>query len=167
MFYDDIYKIVNPQPEVTITRQEDYPTDTIKEIVFELDGNIEDSTYLTNFLKLNKYRFKFDNKKWSYKNTEQKDTYVNFYKENIDEIMKKDSLNNKDFKKDEFINKLEEISGGKEIENKAVPVNQTEQNSLKTTIKQKLPEKKNPQKTVNDIKSNKVKDPEKVGEGKV
>lgn len=122
-------------------------TDSINklDIEFEFDGNKKDMVFKTSYPKLEKYRFKFDNKKWAYKNTEQKDTYVNFYKENIDDIMKKDSLNNKDFKKDEFINKLEVISGGRKIENeeieKTTPQIVKKANIPLTNVKSKAPTK--------------------------
>lgn len=119
MFYDDIYKIINPQPEVTITRQEEMqtnsPTDTIKEIVFEFVGDKKDMVFKTNFPKLEKYRFRFDNKLWSYKNEKGQNKYDDFYRETINEIMKVDSL---DFDEYKFKKSLEEISGGKEILNK-------------------------------------------------
>ena len=115
------------------------------DIEFEFDGNKKDMVFKTSYPKLEKYRFKFDSKKWSYKNTEQKDTYVDFYKENIDEIMKKDSLNNKDFKKDEFLNKLEAISGGRKIENeeieKTTPPIVKKANIPLTNVKSKAPTK--------------------------
>lgn len=92
-------------------------TDEIKELVFEIDVDNNDTVYITNYPKLEKYRFKYDNKKWSYKNKEGKDPYEDFFKETIDDIIKNDSLNKNDFKKDEFIKKLEEKSSHK-VENK-------------------------------------------------
>lgn len=119
MFYDNIYKIINPQPEGTSTRQEEIqtnsPTDTIKKIVFEFVGDKKDMVFKTNFSKLEKYRFRFDNKLWSYKNEKGQNKYEDFYRETINEIKKVDSL---DFDEDKFKKSLEEISGGKEILNK-------------------------------------------------
>lgn len=93
------------------------PTDTIKKITFVADGSQKDSSvYKTNYSKIEKYRFKVDNKKWTYKNTEGKNKYADFYKKNLDEIIKKDSLKMDDKTKTEFLEALEEKGGVKILE---------------------------------------------------
>ncbi len=132
MFYDDIYKIVNPQPEVTITRQEDIqtnnPTDTIKEIVFEKEVKGNESVYKTDFPKLDKYRFKFADANWSFKDSTSGKPYTNFYVETIDDINNKEKLNLDKSQKGEFLKNLEEVSSHK-VENEKVET--TKQETLK------------------------------------
>jgi hypothetical protein len=83
----------------------DIQHDTISLITFELDGKIEDSTYLTNFPKLEKYRFKFAKGKWKYNKDNQSDQ--DFYVEEIKKIIKNNHLNLTEI---DFKNKLESIS---------------------------------------------------------
>lgn len=96
------------------------PTDTINEIVFDtVSWSKDSSVYKTNYSKLEKYRFKVENKKWTYKNTERKNQYADFYKKNLEEIIEKDSLKMDEKTKTEFLEALGKI-GGEEILEKVV-----------------------------------------------
>ena len=155
-------------PPIVIGSEETGPSlgtqkDTISEIVFELDGNIGDSTYLTHFLKLNKYRFKFDKQKWSYMNKKGKNKYDDFYHETINQIKKVDSL---DFDEDKFKKSLEEISGEKIIYKKdlVTPGKQKTQKNI-TPTKPSEPNKTENRTPKNNSKN--VIDLEKVGNDKV
>lgn len=103
-----------------VQTEETPPTDTIKKITFLADGSPKDSSvYKTNYPKLEKYRFKINDKKWTYKNTEEKNKYADFYKKNLDEIIKKDSVKMDDKTKTEFLKSLGKI-GGENILEKVV-----------------------------------------------
>lgn len=97
---------------------------TKSEIKFEVLIEIKDSIYKTKYKNLDKYKFRFKNKKWQYKNTEKSPIenkgYTDFFKETLDDIIKVNPSSNFDEnKKDEFIRKLEEESGHK-IVNKEI-----------------------------------------------
>jgi hypothetical protein len=107
------------------------------------EGSPMDSTYKTNFPKLEKYRFQFRNKKWKYKNTEGKDEYNDFFVNNLNEIIKKDSL---DFGEDlrlEFFKNLEVISG-RTVSKKEVKENNAEEAKNKQEVTEKDSQKNNP-----------------------
>jgi hypothetical protein len=93
--------------------------DSLK-IDFIIDTTAKDSNvYLTNYPKLNKYRFRIDNKKWSYKNTEGKNKYVAFYQSTLNDINKVDSLSFNQDKKNEFLKSLAKM-GKQEVLKKKV-----------------------------------------------
>lgn len=128
-------------------------------IEFEFDGNKKDMVFKTSYPKLEKYRFKFDNKKWSYKNTEQKDTYVDFYKKTIDEIIKVDSLVFDNSQKDYFMQQLEKKSGHP-VPNKDTPLNASSRDkktSSETVKKNNDETSKTTTKANDNTKSNTVK----------
>lgn len=112
------------------------------------EGSPMDSTYKTNFPKLEKYRFQFINKKWKYKNKEGKDIYNDFYVNNLDEIIKKDSLDFGEDLKLTFFKNLKEISGHDVIkkEEKIISeeqVSKSEENTKSESVKSKPIEKNN------------------------
>ena len=120
-------QIVNEQPQ-NVKSEVKIDSTTI---TFIADGSVKDSSvFKTNYPKLEKYRFRLDNKKWSYKNTEKKNGYVVFYKSNLDEIIKKDSLHLNESQKNSFIENLEKI-GKQEILEK-------EENTDETSAKNKV-----------------------------
>jgi hypothetical protein len=89
----------------------------------------KDSIYNTKYKNLGKYKFRFKNKKWKYKNTEkspkENEGYTDFFKETLDDIIKENTSSNFDEnKKDEFLKQLEEKSGHKVI-NKENPEDNT------------------------------------------
>lgn len=140
---------VENNPPIVIKSGETQPTveiqqDTISTIAFELDGKIEDSTYLTNFPKLKKYRFKFDNKLWTYKNIEKKpnpkDGFTAFYKESLDDIINANPpLEFDKAKKEDFFKNLREASGHP-IKNRAVKIEENKNSSeTKTSDLKKVP----------------------------
>jgi hypothetical protein len=93
------------------------PTDTINEIVFDtVSWSKDSSVYKTNYSKVEKYRFKVENKNWTYKNTERKNPYTAFYKNNLDEIIAKDSLQMDGKAKTEFLEALGKIGGERILE---------------------------------------------------
>lgn len=106
-------------------------------IKFEMDSsNGEKSTYRTNYKGLEKYRFRLDNKKWTYKNTKGKDKYVEFYKTNLDEIIKTDTLEFNEDIKNEFFKNLKEI-GNQEILDKKESSFSTKKNNNSSAVKAK------------------------------
>ncbi|TXH79086.1 MAG: hypothetical protein E6Q79_00450 [Romboutsia sp.] len=131
---DEENQIVNEQPQNV---KNEVKKDSIT-ITFVADGSVKDSSvFKTNYPKLEKYRFRLDNKKWSYKNTEKKNGYVVFYKSNLDEIIKKDSLNLNQSQKNSFIENLEKI-GKQEILDKEDSIqNSSEKNKADTKTKKK------------------------------
>jgi hypothetical protein len=81
-------------------------------IVFSRDSSDTlEMVYKTNFPKLTKYRFRFKNGGWSYKNIERKNSYVAFDSSTIKTFNKVDSLQFDERKIAEFINALEQASG--------------------------------------------------------
>jgi hypothetical protein len=113
------WKNYNKEPETPQTERP-IPTETINEIVFDTVSSSKDSTvFKTNYSKIEKYRFKIENKKWTYKNTRSKNEYADFYRNNLDVIIKKDSLEMNEKKKTEFLEALGKI-GGEIILGKAV-----------------------------------------------
>jgi hypothetical protein len=98
------------------------------EYTFELIMEVNDSVYQSKYPKLEKYRFRFKDKNWLYKNTEGKDRYVDFKQETVDDIIKKDSLNMIDLKKDEFIKQLIKKSGHPVLNKEIVKPNTSSQN---------------------------------------
>lgn len=155
----------NPITHVDTTSSEvekPVPATINTEITFLPEGNLEDSVYKTEFPKLEKYRFKFDNKKWSYKNIEGKNSYVNFYQENIDEINKIDTLDFDPSKKEQFKNKLQQISG-KEIKKKAdEQVKTAVKTTPKTSPKTAAPATKSESKKKTKTQSKKTKDEDDI-----
>ena len=128
---DEENQIVNEQPQNT---DNELKIDSTT-ITFTADGSVKDSSvFKTNYPKLEKYRFRLDNKKWSYKNTEKKIGYVVFYKSNLDEIIKKDSLNLNESQKNSFIENLEKM-GNQEIVEKEEKIIESSNKSNKAKIK--------------------------------
>lgn len=120
------------------------------------EGSPMDSIYTTNFPKLEKYRFQFINKKWRYKNTEGKNIYNDFYVNDLDEIIKKDSINISADLKLEFLNNLKVISGHEIIKkedskNNADEISKAEQATKKESVKSKPIEKNKEIKTKTKI----------------
>lgn len=99
--------------ESTVEDDKNKPIDTSKksEITFSFEGNTEDSVFKTESPKLEKYRFRFEDSKWQFKNTKGKNEYQDFYIEKIEEINRIDTLNFDASKQEELKTKLEEISG--------------------------------------------------------
>jgi hypothetical protein len=126
MFSGEIEKMIHPKPVVANNSPADEDTknptpslQTQDEIKFVLETSSgKDSVYQTDYPKLDKYRFKFAGNKWSFKNNQKNNGYVDFYKETIEEINKMDSLN---IDKEKFIESLEMIST-KKIKTKPVEV---------------------------------------------
>jgi hypothetical protein len=115
-----IEKYNNPVVEEKIQIEDKKePSIDSTEIIFEYEGSQKDSSvFKTSFPKLEKYRFRLDNKKWSYKNTERRNRYVEFNKKTLDDIIKNDSLKfNEDLKK-EFFKNLKDKSGQEVIDKK-------------------------------------------------
>lgn len=130
------------------TTPEKTVVDTSK-IEFITEGSTGDSTvFSTTYPKLDKYRFRVDNEKWSYKNIKRKNKYVAFYKSNLDEIIKSDSLEFSEDKKNEFLNNLQKI-GQLEILDKEVKGNTPNENSKPKENNEKEASKKN---KVNEVK---------------
>ncbi|SEB06540.1 hypothetical protein SAMN05443667_11920 [Flavobacterium gillisiae] len=133
------------RPQNPISNQEANQNNstTASEITFNFEGPEKDSVFKTNYPKLDQYRFKFDNKKWSYKNKDGKDIYTDFYIETIEEINKSKPLNFNDKQKLQFLNSLKEKSDQeilkKETSEKVAP-----------TIKEPI---KKPAQTVNNKKT--------------
>lgn len=93
-------------------------TDSIPkaEKTFELLLENSDSLYKPKYQNLEKYRFRFKNGEWEYKNSKNspnpKDGYTAFYKESLDDIIKANPSSNFDkAKKEEFLKNLGEESG--------------------------------------------------------
>lgn len=106
-------------------------------IKFEKDSsNGEQTTYRTNYKGLEKYRFRLDNKKWTYKNTQGKDKYVEFYKTNLDEIIKTDNLEFNEDSKNKFFKNLKQIGNQEILDKKEIPVS-TEKNNNSSAVKAK------------------------------
>jgi hypothetical protein len=115
----NLWRNYNKVPE-TMQKEQSITTETINEIVFDTVGSSKDSSvFKTNYSKLEKYRFKVENKKWTYKNTERKNKYADFYRNNLEDIIKKDSLKMDEKTKTEFLEALGKI-GGEEILEKVV-----------------------------------------------
>lgn len=151
----------NKVPE-TMQKEQSIPTDTINEIVFDTVGSSKDSSvFKTNYSKLEKYRFKVENKKWTYKNTERKNKYADFCRNNLDDIIKKDSLEMNQKTKKAFFKALEE-KGGQKISDKEVkekpsdeikkPEEVIKKKALKQKEKKGIPASKNA-KPKNDLES--------------
>ncbi|CAM3774960.1 hypothetical protein FLGE108171_14625 [Flavobacterium gelidilacus] len=145
------WTIFFPKPEPvsnTLTGKEivpieDVKNDTISTILFEIDSTQNPKkVYKTNYPKLEKYRFSVDNNKWSFKNTERNNTYVVFFKTNLDDIIKKDTLDFNDDKKKEFFKNLEDKAGVK-IEEKEIVIETNKEASKKETVKQTSTKGKN------------------------
>ena len=131
---DEENQIVNEQPQ-RIDNELKIDSTTI---TFTADGSVKDSSvFKTNYPKLEKYRFRLDSKKWSYKNTEGKDKYVDFYKSNLDEIIKKDSLNLNESQKNSFIENLEKMGNQEIIEKKESTRDSSEKNKTAPKIPKK------------------------------
>jgi hypothetical protein len=101
-------------------------TDSIPkaEKTFELLFENSDSLYKPKYQNLEKYRFRFKDEKWEYKNIERspdpQDGYTAFYKESLDDILTENPLSKFDkAKKEEFLKNLEEVSSHK-VENEKV-----------------------------------------------
>ncbi|MFV8393190.1 hypothetical protein [Flavobacterium sp. LB2P6] len=117
------------------------PNDSISksENTFELLIENRDSLYKPKYQNLEKYRFRFKDEKWEYKNNDKapnaKDGYTDFYKETIDNIIKANPSSNFDKnKKEEFLKNLKEESGHP-IKNRAVQVEEnTNSNETKTSV---------------------------------
>ena len=140
------WKNYNKEPETPPTELP-IPTDTINQIFFDTVSSFKDSTvFKTNYLKLEKYRFKIENKKWTYKNTRGKNRYADFYRNNLDVIIKKDSLEMNEKTKTEFLKALGKI-GGEIILEKAV--------KEKTSVKIQKPEENSKKGVQNPVKSKK------------
>lgn len=104
--------------------------DTSK-IEFIPDNSIKDSmVFKTLYPKLDTYRFKLDNNKWSYKKGKNK--YVDFYKSNLDEIIKIDSLKFNDSLKINFFKNLEKIGGHEILEKEKKIINTPEKKKSET-----------------------------------
>jgi hypothetical protein len=95
------------------------------EYTFELLMENNDPVFQPKDPKLEKYRFRFKDKNWSYKNTKGQNVYADFYQATVDDIIKKDSLHKTDFKKDEFIQQLENKSGQTVSKQKTVKPNKS------------------------------------------
>jgi hypothetical protein len=89
-------------------------------IAFVEDADEKDAYKTSYDPKLEKYRFKYDskNKKWSYKNKEGRNKYVDFYKENLDEIIVTEKLDFDAAKRTAFLEELKKTSGKEEVKNK-------------------------------------------------
>lgn len=149
-------------------------TDSIpkSEKTFELLIENSDSLYKPKYQNLEKYRFRFKDIKWEYKNIEKspnaKDGFTAFYKESLDDIIKANPSSNFDKnKKEEFLKNLKEESGHP-IKNRPVQVeentnsNETKSSDLKKVskaAKAKTQETKSTKKDTQDPISN-------VGNGK-
>jgi hypothetical protein len=125
------------QNDIENSKDENLNIEELNQITFEFDGTKSDSVFKTNYPKLEKYRFKFGQNKWNFKNTEKENpTYKPFYKETIEEINKVDSLKLDENKKNQFLTNLKQTSG-QEVKNKEI---------------EKKPENKKPTQTVIDKK---------------
>lgn len=148
-FLRDDTPVIEDNP--TVIEEPSTPTTVVDsyKIEFINDGSTVDSAvFRTTYPKLDKYRFRVNNEKWSYKNTKRKNKYVAFYKSDLDEIIKSDSLEFSEDKKNEFLNNLQKI-GQLEILDKEVKGNTPNENSNpKETIKKEV---------LNDIKTKKDK----------
>ena len=147
--------IVEPSTPITIEKT---VFDTTK-IEFIVDSSIKDSNVFKTFYpKLDKYRFRVDNEKWSYKNTEGKNKYVAFYKNNLDEIIKSDSLELSVDKKNQFLDNLEKI-GKQVILEKAVKMNTSNEENIpkKSTKKGSEIKKETEDNTKSDVQFKKKK----------
>lgn len=131
---DEENKIVNEQPQ-NVKSEIKIDSTTI---AFVTEGSVKDSSvFKTNYPKLEKYRFRLDNKKWFYKNTKGKKKYVDFYKSNVDEIIKKDSLNLNESQKNSFIENLEKMGNQEIIEKKESTRDSSEKNKTAPKIPKK------------------------------
>ena len=149
----------NKVPE-TMQKEQSIPTDTINEIVFDTVGSSKDSSvYKTNYPKLEKYRFKINDKKWTYKNTEGKNKYADFYKKNLNEISEKDSLKMDEKTKTKFLEALGKIGGESILEKEEKEKSATEIKKPVAVTKKEAPKTKKettkPQNTQSEEKSNK------------
>lgn len=106
---------------------------------FELLMENNESVYIPKYQNLEKYRFRFKNEEWEYKNSKNspnpKDGFTAFYKESLDDIIKANPSSNFDKnKKEEFLKNLKEESGHP-IKNRPVQVEEnTNYNETKTSV---------------------------------
>lgn len=120
-------------------------TDSISksEKTFELLLENSDSLYKPKYQNLEKYRFRFKDEKWKYKNTEKsanvKDGFTAFDRESLDDIINANpSLNFDKAKKEEFLKNLKEESGHP-IKNRAVKIEDNKNSSeTKTSVSKKV-----------------------------
>jgi hypothetical protein len=127
---------VSNEPIVQEIATKEEVNDTISTIIFEIDSTESaNNVYKTNYAKLEQYRFRVDNKKWSFKNTKGNNTYVVFFKTNLDDIIKKDTLDFNDDKKKEFFKNLEE-KAGVNVEEKEIVIETKKEAPKKETVKQ-------------------------------
>lgn len=137
-------KDIKPDEYSTLIQDEATQPDSTKqivkndsEIIFYRDSaEMDNKVFKTDYPKLRKYRFRLDTKKWSYKNTPIVKEYVDFYKQTLDEIIKPDTLDFNQSKKDEFFKKLEEI-GRKPVLDKPIAKSTSQKNSDKRETKTK------------------------------
>jgi hypothetical protein len=142
------------------------PTDSISksENTFELLIENGDSLYKPKDPKLEKYRFRFKDKSWTYKNTQknpsEKDGYTSFFKETINKIIDANPDSNFDEnKKDYFIQQLEKKSGHP-VSNKDTPMNASSRDkktSSETVKKNNVETSKTTTKANGTTKNNTVK----------
>jgi hypothetical protein len=140
-----------------IIQESTLPDQTVKTVLdsskieFIADGSIKDSSvFKTLYPKLDKYRFILDNNKWSYKNTKGKNKYVEFYKSNLDEIIRIDSLKFNDSLKINFFKNLEKIGGHEILEKEKKIINTPEKKKSETggTTTKKSSKKEESKKTL-------------------
>lgn len=140
-----------------IIQESTLPDQTVKAVLdsskieFIADGSIKDSSvFKTLYPKLDKYRFILDNNKWSYKNTKGKNKYVEFYKSNLDEIIRIDSLKFNDSLKINFFKNLEKIGGHEILEKEKKIINTPEKKKSETggTTTKKSSKKEESKKTL-------------------
>ena len=132
------------EPSVDFTISSSKSVTSKSEKTFELLIENSDSLYKPKYQNLEKYRFRFKDKKWEYKNIEKspnaKDGFTAFYNENLDDIINANpSINFDKAKKEEFLKNLEEVSGHKVV-SKEINKKETEK---KEVVKEKTPTKKN------------------------
>ena len=106
---------------------------------FELLMENNESVYIPKYQNLEKYRFRFKNEEWEYKNSKNspnpEDGFTAFYKESLDDIIKANPSPNFDKnKKEEFLKNLKEESGHP-IKNRPVQVEEnTNSNETKSSV---------------------------------
>jgi hypothetical protein len=138
-----------------VTPSQDHVLSSPNKIIFEFEGKESDSIFKTNYPKLKKYRFKYEGSKWVYKNIEGINSYINFNKEELNEIDKKDTLDFDENKKNEFLTGLEEISGHNIPDKEIIVINSNHDRKQKEGVKNEA------QKTVNPKGKNATAEPKK------
>lgn len=162
-------QIIQEQPIVIQPTKQESVTNQL-EIKFELDGTENEiNIYKTNYPKLEKYRFKVENKKWIFKNIKGNDKYVNFFKSTVEDIIIKDSLDFSPNQKEQFITNLQNIAKV-EIGNKPEKNDEKKEDAKVKTSKEKERSKDGDKKqslkipsAIKDVEKETVNKPKKIG----